>query len=71
MALTPIPEVLDLIRAGKMYILVDDPDRENEGDLCIAAEFVMFDILDREGDTLVNKTAREKSIKEYDIAVMD
>jgi 3,4-dihydroxy 2-butanone 4-phosphate synthase/GTP cyclohydrolase II len=40
MALTPIPEILDLIRAGKMYILVDDPDRENEGDLCIAAEHV-------------------------------
>ena len=26
------------IRAGKMVILVDDEDRENEGDLCIAAE---------------------------------
>ncbi|MFT3774875.1 MAG: 3,4-dihydroxy-2-butanone-4-phosphate synthase [Minicystis sp.] len=29
---------LDHIRAGKMVILVDDEDRENEGDLCIAAE---------------------------------
>ncbi len=28
------------IRAGKMVILVDDEDRENEGDLCMAAEFV-------------------------------
>ena len=28
------------IRAGKMVILVDDEDRENEGDLCIAAEKV-------------------------------
>ncbi len=26
------------IRAGKMVILVDDEDRENEGDLCMAAE---------------------------------
>ena len=26
------------IRAGKMVVLVDDADRENEGDLCIAAE---------------------------------
>jgi len=28
------------IRAGKMVILVDDEDRENEGDLCMAAQFV-------------------------------
>ncbi|MDH3591280.1 MAG: bifunctional 3,4-dihydroxy-2-butanone-4-phosphate synthase/GTP cyclohydrolase II [Planctomycetota bacterium] len=45
MAEAPIPEVLDLIRAGKMYILVDDPDRENEGDLCVAAEFVTPEII--------------------------
>ena len=31
---------LDHIRAGKMVILVDDEDRENEGDLCMAAEAV-------------------------------
>jgi len=31
---------LDEIRAGKMVILVDDEDRENEGDLCMAAEAV-------------------------------
>ena len=40
MPLTPIPEILNDIRAGKMVILVDDPDRENEGDLCMAAEHV-------------------------------
>ena len=28
------------LRAGKMVILVDDEDRENEGDLCMAAETV-------------------------------
>src|SRR3970282_1126564 len=31
---------IDEIRAGKMVILVDDEDRENEGDLCMAAETV-------------------------------
>jgi 3,4-dihydroxy 2-butanone 4-phosphate synthase/GTP cyclohydrolase II len=31
---------LDHMRAGKMVILVDDEDRENEGDLCMAAETV-------------------------------
>lgn len=33
-----IPKVLEDLRAGKMIILVDDEDRENEGDLVIAAE---------------------------------
>ncbi len=37
---SPIPEVLEELRAGRMVILVDDEDRENEGDLVIAAEKV-------------------------------
>ncbi len=35
-----IEEVIEDIRAGKMIILVDDEDRENEGDLCMAAQLV-------------------------------
>ncbi len=35
-----IEEAIEDIRQGKMIILVDDEDRENEGDLCIAAEKV-------------------------------
>lgn len=34
-----IPEALEELRAGRMIIVVDDPDRENEGDLVCAAEF--------------------------------
>lgn len=40
MALAPIEEVIEDIRQGKMIILVDDEDRENEGDLTMAAELV-------------------------------
>jgi len=40
MPVSSIEEVLEDIRAGKMIILVDDEDRENEGDLCMAAEKV-------------------------------
>jgi 3,4-dihydroxy 2-butanone 4-phosphate synthase/GTP cyclohydrolase II len=40
MAVSPIEEVIKDIKAGKMIILVDDEDRENEGDLCMAAETV-------------------------------
>lgn len=36
----PISEVLEDLRQGKMIILVDDEDRENEGDLVIPAEHV-------------------------------
>ncbi|MGM0443073.1 MAG: bifunctional 3,4-dihydroxy-2-butanone-4-phosphate synthase/GTP cyclohydrolase II [Fibrobacterota bacterium] len=34
-----IEEIIDIYRAGKMVIIVDDEDRENEGDLAFAAEF--------------------------------
>lgn len=35
-----VPEILAELRAGRMVILVDEEDRENEGDLLMAAEFV-------------------------------
>ena len=40
MPMAPIEEALEDIQAGKMVILVDDEDRENEGDLTMAAEKV-------------------------------
>lgn len=45
MPLATIPEVLEDIRAGKMVILIDEPDRENEGDLCVAAESITADLI--------------------------
>jgi 3,4-dihydroxy 2-butanone 4-phosphate synthase/GTP cyclohydrolase II len=36
--IVPVDVALEEIRAGRMVILVDDEDRENEGDLCMAAE---------------------------------
>jgi 3,4-dihydroxy 2-butanone 4-phosphate synthase/GTP cyclohydrolase II len=35
-----IEEAIDDIRSGRMVVVVDDPNRENEGDLTIAAQFV-------------------------------
>jgi 3,4-dihydroxy 2-butanone 4-phosphate synthase/GTP cyclohydrolase II len=40
MPFAPLPEIFADLQAGKMVILVDDPDRENEGDLVMAAEKV-------------------------------
>lgn len=45
MALSPIVDIIDDIRDGKMVILMDDEDRENEGDLIIAAEKVTPEII--------------------------
>lgn len=38
MPFSPIPEALEDFRAGRMLVVVDDEDRENEGDLTLAAE---------------------------------
>lgn len=39
-AISPIQDIIADIRAGKMVILVDEEDRENEGDVIIASDFI-------------------------------
>ncbi|UJF18855.1 3,4-dihydroxy-2-butanone-4-phosphate synthase [Vibrio sp. SS-MA-C1-2] len=45
MAISSAKEIIDDIRLGKMVILMDDEDRENEGDLIIAAEKVTPEVI--------------------------
>ena len=40
MPLATTPEIVAELKAGRMVVLVDDEDRENEGDLVLAADFV-------------------------------
>ena len=40
---SPIAEIIDDIRKGRMVIIVDDEDRENEGDILMAAAKVRAD----------------------------
>jgi 3,4-dihydroxy 2-butanone 4-phosphate synthase/GTP cyclohydrolase II len=40
MSISPVPELVAELAAGRMVILVDEEDRENEGDLVLAAEHV-------------------------------
>jgi len=40
MAISPVPELIAELAAGRMVILVDEEDRENEGDLILAADHV-------------------------------
>jgi len=39
-SISPTVEIIDEVRAGRIVVLVDDEDRENEGDLVFAADFV-------------------------------
>ncbi len=43
--ISTIKEAIKDIQKGKMVILVDDEDRENEGDLCMAAEYITPEII--------------------------
>ena len=45
MPFSSIPEALEDFRAGRMLVIVDDEDRENEGDLTIAAEKVTAEVI--------------------------
>ncbi|MBI4874454.1 MAG: 3,4-dihydroxy-2-butanone-4-phosphate synthase [Acidobacteria bacterium] len=45
MPFASIPEALEQFRAGRMLVVVDDEDRENEGDLTVAAERVTPEII--------------------------
>jgi 3,4-dihydroxy 2-butanone 4-phosphate synthase/GTP cyclohydrolase II len=56
MPISEIPEILEELRAGRQIILVDDPGRENEGDLAMLAEHVTpeaINFMAREGRGLV------------------
>lgn len=44
-AIAPIEQIIEDARAGRMYILVDHEDRENEGDLVIPAQFADADAI--------------------------
>ena len=45
MSLATIPEIVGELKAGRMVVLVDEEDRENEGDIVVAADFVTPDAI--------------------------
>ncbi len=73
MPIARIEAALEDIRQGKMVILVDDEDRENEGDLVVAAELVDADTINfmaREGRGLICLSLTEKRADELDLPLM-
>jgi len=68
-----IEDAVDAIRAGKMIIIVDDADRENEGDLMIAAEKVTPDAINfmaRHGRGLICLSMTPERLDELEIPLM-
>ncbi len=69
----PIEKAIDAIRDGEMIIVVDDEDRENEGDLTIAAEKITpaaINFMARYGRGLICTPMTEDRLRELDLAEM-
>src|SRR3989337_1452368 len=73
MSLNTIAEAIEDIRQGKMVILVDDEDRENEGDLVMAAEKVTpeaINFMARYGRGLICRTLTPERAEELALQPM-
>lgn len=73
MPLATIEEAIDEIRRGRMVILTDDKDRENEGDLCMAAEKVTphaINFMATHGRGLICLTLTEERVRHLGISMM-
>ena len=71
--ISPIQEIIEEIRAGRMVILIDEEDRENEGDLVFAAEFVTpekINFMAKHGRGLICLTLTEAHCKQIDLPLM-
>lgn len=68
-----IPEIIEDIKKGKMVILVDDEDRENEGDLILAADFVTtekINFMSKEARGLICLSITHEQVEKLKIPLM-
>jgi 3,4-dihydroxy 2-butanone 4-phosphate synthase/GTP cyclohydrolase II len=73
MAISPITEIIADIKAGRMVVLVDEEDRENEGDLLMAAEFATpeaINFMARYGRGLICLTLDEERCRQLNLPLM-
>src|SRR5690606_35579169 len=71
--ISPVSEIVAELRAGRMVILVDEEDRENEGDLVMAAEFVTpedINFMVTHARGLVCLTLTEDRCRQLDLPLM-
>ena len=73
MTVSPIQDIVADIRAGRMVILVDEEDRENEGDLVIAAEHISAETINfmaKHGRGLICLTLNEARCRQLNLPLM-
>jgi 3,4-dihydroxy 2-butanone 4-phosphate synthase/GTP cyclohydrolase II len=73
MPLSAIPEIIAEIKAGRMVVLVDEEDRENEGDLILAADCVTpeaINFMARFGRGLICMPITEERARQLNLAPM-
>ncbi len=71
--ISPTEEILSELKSKKMVVLVDDEDRENEGDLVLAAEFVDADKINfmaKYGRGLICLTLTQKRCEDLNLPLM-
>ena len=71
--LCSIPEAIEEIKAGRILIVIDDENRENEGDFMVAAERVTPEIINfmaRHGRGLICLPTTKQRLEELDICMM-
>jgi 3,4-dihydroxy 2-butanone 4-phosphate synthase/GTP cyclohydrolase II len=71
--LNTIPEILEDLKRGKMVVVVDDEDRENEGDLVMAANFVRpqdINFMATFGRGLICVPMEEERLRQLDLGPM-
>jgi len=72
-SLATIEKAVETLKAGKMIILIDDEDRENEGDLVIAAEFVspeLINFMSRQACGLICLSMEDELIDRLQLPMM-
>lgn len=73
MSMSNTQEIVEELRAGRMVILVDEEDRENEGDLVLAADFVTpeaINFMAKFGRGLICLTLTEERCEQLNLAMM-
>ncbi|MCM0043008.1 MAG: bifunctional 3,4-dihydroxy-2-butanone-4-phosphate synthase/GTP cyclohydrolase II [Burkholderiaceae bacterium] len=73
MSLSSTQEIIAELRAGRMVILVDEEDRENEGDLVLAADFVTpeaINFMAKHGRGLICLTLTEERCDQLNLSMM-
>lgn len=73
MIISPIEDIIADLKKGKMVVLVDEEDRENEGDLVLAADFITSEAINfmaKHGRGLICLTLTEERCQQLNLPLM-